>query len=38
MMGLTEIVGDIVQFERVRETEQMEAWAWVKVWQNVVGE
>jgi ATP-binding cassette subfamily C (CFTR/MRP) protein 1 len=38
MTGLSEVMGDLVQDERVRETKQMEAWAWIKVWQNVVGE
>lgn len=36
MMGLTEVIGEIVQDERVRETKQMESWAWINVWQNVV--
>ena len=36
MMGLTEVIGEIVQDERARETKQMEAAGWINVWQNVV--
>jgi len=38
MMGLTEVMGDLLQAERIRETQKMEAWAWINVWKNVVGE
>jgi len=38
MTGLTDILGDIVQKERVEETKKMESWAWIMVWLNVVGE
>jgi len=38
MTGLNEAVGEIVQNERVLETKRMESWAWIKVWQNVIGE
>jgi hypothetical protein len=37
MMGLTDVVGDIVQEERVKETKQMESWGWINTWQNVIG-
>ena len=37
MMGLNEVVGETVQNERVAETKKMEKWAWIKVWQNVIG-
>jgi hypothetical protein len=36
MMGLSEMMGDIVQEERVKETKRMEGFSWIKLWQNVV--
>lgn len=36
MTGLTEVMGNIVQGERIQETKRMEAWSWIKVWQNVI--
>lgn len=38
MIGLSGILGDIVQNERVKETRRMESWAWIMVWKNVIGE
>lgn len=37
IMGLSQVLGDIVQGERVAETNKMESWAWIIVWQNVIG-
>jgi ATP-binding cassette subfamily C (CFTR/MRP) protein 1 len=37
MMGLADFVGEIVQDERIRETKQMESWAWINTWKNVIG-
>jgi ATP-binding cassette subfamily C (CFTR/MRP) protein 1 len=37
MMGLDEVVGENVQAERVAETKRLESWAWIKIWQNVIG-
>ena len=36
MMGLTSIIGDIVQNERIRETKHMESYGWINTWLNVV--
>ncbi|KAL5316922.1 hypothetical protein ACEPPN_015974 [Leptodophora sp. 'Broadleaf-Isolate-01'] len=36
IMGLSQVLGDIVQGERVAETNKMESWAWIIVWQNVI--
>lgn len=38
MIGLSDIMSDAVQTERVKETQRMESWAWIIVWLNVVGE
>lgn len=37
MMGLSNVMGDIVQGERITETKRMESRAWIIVWQNVIG-
>lgn len=34
MMGLTGVLTDMVQNERVKETQKMAGWAWVMVWLN----
>ncbi|RDW69795.1 hypothetical protein BP6252_08815 [Coleophoma cylindrospora] len=36
MMGLTDVIGETVQNQRVQETKQMEEFAWVIVWKNTI--
>ncbi|GAB7352459.1 hypothetical protein MBLNU459_g2868t1 [Dothideomycetes sp. NU459] len=36
MIGLSDIMSDAVQKERIRETRQMESWAWIIVWLNTI--
>jgi hypothetical protein len=38
MMGLSSVLGGLVQTERVKETKKLESWAWMIVWLNVFGE
>jgi ATP-binding cassette subfamily C (CFTR/MRP) protein 1 len=37
MMGLSEKAGDMLQYERIKETRKMEKLHWIIVWENVVG-
>jgi len=37
MTGLTDVMRDLVQTERIRETKKMESRAWMIVWLNVFG-
>jgi hypothetical protein len=38
MMGLNERVSDLLQEERISETNRMKSYTWMMVWMNVVGE
>lgn len=37
MVGLTDIMSNVMQHERVEETRKMKSWGWIIVWLNVVG-
>jgi hypothetical protein len=38
MMGLSERISDLLQEERIIETNSMRSYNWVMVWMNVIGE